>query len=138
MYSVKINKKIAPAILLLLAGVPLLTVAPVSAGKPVVTYSCTVSVQVTIGVFYVRTTITATGGTLPSPELDFVSSYKNGVLYNTQSVTNDIPKQSTSFTFIVVVSTNGAGAYSFNSQVGRVNGHGQFTQLAFCYGNYNL
>ncbi len=126
-----------------LSIVGLVAVAPVQAGKPSggggggggVSYSCSVAVTYAPGSFTVKTTITATGGSLPGPtETDYVSSYKNGVLYNTQSATNSVGRNTATFTFNVPVPSSGAGAYTFQSTI--LNSKG--SQLATCTGTYSL
>ena len=126
-----------------LSIVALVTVTPVQAGKPAggagggggVSYSCSVAVTYSPGSFTVKTTITATGGSLPGPtETDYVSSYKNGVLYNTQSATNSVGRNTATFTFNVPVPSSGAGAYTFQSTILSSKG----SQLATCTGTYSL
>lgn len=128
-----------------LSIVALATVTPVQAAKPLspatgnsgggTTYSCSVSVTYSPGSFTVATTITATGGSLPGPtETDYVSSYKNGVLYDSQSSTNSVGRNTATFTFNVPVPSDGAGAYTFQSTI--LNSKG--SQLATCTGTYSL
>ena len=125
-----------------LSIVALVTVTPVQAGKSGstgggggVSYSCSVAVTYAPGSFTVKTTITATGGSLPGPtETDYVSSYKNGVLYNTQSATNTVGRKTTTFTFNVPVPSDGAGAYTFQSTILDSRG----SQLATCTGTFSL
>lgn len=112
-----------------------LAVAQAAGGKGT-TYSCTVSVTNVgspVTSFLVRTTITATGGFLPTSETDFLQSYKNSFLYLSSSQDFTVPHKSTTATVTIVVPSNGAGAYTFDSTVGVVKGR-NFNQLARCTG----
>src|SRR5207245_7640016 len=99
------------------------------------TYSCTVSVTYTTNLFYVKTTVTASGGYLPGPsETDNVKAYINGVLYNTQSSTYTIASNIVSTTVTIPVSSNGSGSYTFQSAI--LNSKG--VQLTSCTGTHTL
>ena len=128
------------AFFVLLSIVPVLTVAPASAGRTTPSYSCSVPVLYTSvsELFYLQTTITVSGGFLPSPEGDFVQAWKNGMLIDTPSTTASIPRRSTSYTFLVTTHALGAGVYSFYSEVVKLNGAGTVDRLASCWGYYNL
>ncbi len=134
----RISRRIVVVGLMLATFMPVFVGTPAYAGKGF-SESCTVSVLYApaSGTFYVSTRANATGGYLPSPQTDFLSSYKNAALYNSQSQTSSILNKSTNFTFTIAVLSNGAGAYSFYSQVGQLKGS-RFTQLASCSGNFNL
>ncbi len=131
-----IGTHVITAFLLLATFVPVFVGIPVHGGNGF-SESCTVSVLLASGTFYVSSHITGTGGFLPSPQGDFLSSYQNGVLYNTQFQTSSIPNKSTSFTFTLAVSSNGVGAYTFQSLVGQLKGS-RFNVLASCSGTYSL
>ena len=99
------------------------------------TYSCAVSVTYTTNTFYVKTTVTATGGYLPGPnENDNVKAYINGVLYNTQSSAYSIGTNVASTTVTIPVSSNGSGSYTFQSTILSNKG----VQLTSCTGTYTL
>ena len=99
-------------------------------------YSCAVTVTVSSGNFYVKTTVnSASGSTLPGPsETNNLNSYQNGVLYNTQSVKYTVSSGTTTSTVTVPVPSNGAGTYSFQSAI--LNSKG--SQLTSCSGTYSL
>lgn len=122
-----------------------MTTTPVQAAKPVrmsgengsggTSYSCSVDVTYFPGWFGVATTITATGGYLPGPsETDYVDAYKDGILYNSQSSTYSVARNTATFTVNVPLSSNGAGAYTFQSTIF----HSKEGQLASCTGTYAL
>jgi len=106
-----------------------------SGGSSGPTYSCAVSVTYTTNTFYVKTTVTATGGYLPGPnENDNVKAYINGVLYNTQSSAYSIGTNVASTTVTIPVSSNGSGSYTFQSTILSNKG----VQLTSCTGTYTL
>ena len=106
-----------------------------SGGSSGPTYSCAVSVTYTTNTFYVKTTVTSTGGYLPGPnENDNVKAYINGVLYNTQSSTYSIGTNVASTTVTIPVSSNGSGSYTFQSAI--LNSKG--VQLTSCTGTFTL
>jgi hypothetical protein len=118
-----------------LSVIAALGVSPAYAKGTGPTYSCTVSVTYTTNTFYVKTTITATGGYLPGPsENDNVKAYINGVLYNTQSSTYSVGMNVASTTVTIPVSSNGSGSYTFQSAI--LNSKG--VQLTSCTGTYTL
>ena len=125
-----------------LSIVALMTVAPVQAAKPSgggggggSTYSCSVAVSVASSTFSVKTTVNSASGSLPGPsETNYVSSYQNGVLYNTQSKTYSVAKNTATVTVSVPVPANGAGAYSFQSTI--LDSRGK--QMTSCTGTYSL
>jgi len=144
---VRIRGKTASSLLLglfvSLSIVALVTVAPVQAGKPGgsgggstgSTYSCSVAVSVASSTFTVKTTVNSASGSLPGPsETNYVSSYQNGVLYNTQSKTYSVAKNTATVTVSVPVPANGAGAYSFQSTI--LDSRGK--QMTSCTGTYSL
>ncbi|HEX4920252.1 MAG TPA: hypothetical protein VFV92_05875 [Candidatus Bathyarchaeia archaeon] len=99
------------------------------------TYSCNVSVTYTTNTFYVKTTVTASGGYLPGPsEKDNVKAYVNGVLYNTQSATYSVGTNVASKIVTIPVSSNGSGSYTFQSAILDSKGN----QLTSCTGSYTL
>ena len=120
----------------------LVTITPVQAAKSgggggggSTTYFCSVAVTYFPGTFAVQTTVTATSGSLPGPtETDYVSSYRNGVLYNSQSVTYSVARNTATTTVIVPVPSNGVGVYTFQSTI--ISSRG--IQLATCTGTYSL
>ena len=123
----------------------LVTVTPVQAsrgggeGGGGTSYSCAVVVTYGPGTFTVQTTITATGGSLPGPkETDYVSAYKDGVLYSTQSATFSVGPKTATFTVSVPVASNRAGAYTFQSTILTARGASKGSQLATCTGTYAL
>ncbi len=123
------------AVLLSLTIFPL-AVAQAAPGRGT-TYSCTVSVTNVgspVTSFLVRTTITSTGGFLPTSETDFLQSYKGGLLYSSLRQDFTVPRKSTTATVTIVPIANGPGAYTFDSTVGVVKGDGSFSQLARCTG----
>lgn len=132
------GRKIGPLLLGLfvaLSVVAVFGVSPAYARGTGPTYSCTVQVTYTTNTFYVKTTVTASGGYLPGPsETDNVKAYINGVLYNTQSKTYTIGTSVVSTLVTIPVSSNGSGSYTFQSAI--VNSKG--TQLTSCTGTYTL
>jgi hypothetical protein len=132
------GRKMGPLLLGLFVGLSIIAamgVSPAYAKGTGPTYSCTVSVTYTTNTFYVKTTVTASGGYLPGPsENDNVKAYVNGVLYNTQSSTYSIGTNVASTTVTIPVSSNGSGSYTFQSAI--LNSKG--VQLASCTGTYTL
>jgi len=125
------------ALFVTLSIVALSSVTPVYArGGGGSTYSCSVTVTVASGNFYVKTTVNAaSGSTLPGPsETNNLNSYQNGVLYNSQSVKYTVSSGATTSTVTVPVPSNGAGTYSFQSSI--LNSKG--SQLTSCSGTYSL
>jgi hypothetical protein len=133
------GKKVNPLLLALFVSLSIVALSAVTpahargSGSP---YSCTVGITVASGNFYVQTTVTAASGyTLPGPtERDNVNTYRNAVLYNTQSVTYAVAANTMTTSVIVPVPTNGAGSYSFQSSI--LNSKG--SQLTSCSGTYSL
>ncbi len=124
-----------------LSIVAVLSVTPAYAAKPsgggsTPPYTCSVAVTYAPGTFYVQTTVTAaTGYYLPGPyEYDYVASYQNSLLYNTQTVKYSVSGQTATTTVTVPVVSNGGGAYTFQSTI--LNSKG--SQLASCSGTYSL
>jgi len=118
-------------------------VTPVQAGKPgsggggtAPKYSCSLTVTHSPGTFTVKTTVTAASGyVLPGPtETEYLSSYQNGVLYNTQSTTYSVGRNTVTTTVYVPVPSNGAGVYTFDAKI--LNSKG--SQIAACSGTYSL
>ncbi len=133
------GKKVNPLLLALfvsLSIVALSAVTPAHAKGGSSPYSCTVNISTASGNFYVKTTVNAASGyNLPGPsEKDNVNTYRNGVLYNTQSVTYAVTSGTMTTSVIIPVPTNGAGAYSFQSSI--LNSKG--SQLTSCAGTYSL
>ena len=133
------GKKVNPLLLGLfvcLSIVALSAVTPAHARGSGSPYSCSVGITVASGNFYVKTTVTAaTGYSLPGPsEKDNVNTYRNGVLYNTQSVTYAVSSGTMTTNVVIPVPTNGAGSYSFQSSI--LNSKG--SQLTSCSGTYSL
>ena len=133
------GKKVNPLLLGLfvcLSIVALSAVTPAHARGTGSPYSCTVGITVASGTFYVNTTANAaTGYTLPGPtEKDNVNTYRNGVLYNTQTSIYAVAANTMVTTVIIPVPTNGAGSYSFQSSI--LNSKG--SQLTSCSGTYSL
>jgi len=116
-------------------------VTPVQAARPggggtTPKYTCSITVTHSPGTFTVKTTITAASGyVLPGPtETEYLSSYQNGVLYNTQSTTYSVAKNAVTTTVYVPVPSNGAGVYTFDAKI--LNSKG--SQIATCSGTYSL
>lgn len=110
-----------------------LIVVPAAAGRA--SYSCSMSVyyvESPLASFVVVTTISATDGQLPRSEIDFLQSFKNGVLYDSSRQDFTVLHRSTSATVAVVVQADGAGVYTFYSTVGVVKGSGALVRLAEC------
>ena len=132
------GRNLGPLLLGLFVGLSVIAalgVSPAYARGTGPTYSCAVSVTYTTSTFYVKTTVTATGGYLPGPsEKDNVKAYINGVLYNTQSSTYSIGTNVASTTVTIPVSSNGSGSYTFQSAI--LNSKG--VQLTSCTGTYTL
>ena len=124
------------ALFVSLSIVALSAVTPAHAKGTGSPYSCTVNVTTTSGNFYVKTTVNAASGySLPGPsEKDNVNTFRNGVLYNSQSVTYAVTSGTMTTSVIIPVPTNGAGAYSFQSSI--LNSKG--SQLTSCSGTYSL
>ena len=133
------GKKFNPLLLALfvsLSIVALSAVTPAHARGTGSPYACIVNVTTASGNFYVKTTVTAASGySLPGPsEKDNVNTYRNGVLYNTQSVTYAVTSGTMTTSVVIPVPTNGAGSYSFQSSI--LNSKG--SQLTSCAGTYSL
>ncbi len=132
------GRNLGPLLLGLFVGLSVIAalgVSPAYAKGTGPTYSCTVSVTYTTNLFYVKTTVTASGGYLPGPsERDNVKAYINGVLYNTQSSTYTVASNVVSTTVTIPVSSNGSGSYTFQSAI--LNSKG--VQLTSCTGTYTL
>ncbi len=142
------GRRVSPLLLGLFVSLSIAALAivtPVQAAKPggggggggggSTTYSCSVAVTYFPGTFTVKTTVTATSGSLPGPtETDYVSSYHNGILYNSQSVTYSVARNTATTTVIVPVPSNGVGVYTFRSTILSSKG----SQLATCTGTYSL
>ena len=132
------GRKIGPLLLGLFVGLSVIAamgVAPAYARGTGPTYSCTVNVTYTTNTFYVKTTVSASGGYLPGPsETDNVKAYINGHLYNTQSATYIVGTNVVSTIVTIPVSSNGSGSYTFQSAI--LNSKG--VQLASCTGTYTL
>src|SRR5712692_4088589 len=132
------GRNLGPILLGLFVGLSVIAalgVSPAYAKGTGPTYSCTVSVTYTTNLFYVKTTVTASGGYLPGPsERDNVKAYINGVLYNTQSSTYTVASNVVSTTVTIPVSSNGSGSYTFQSAI--LNSKG--VQLTSCTGTYTL
>lgn len=134
------GRRVSPLLLGLFVSLSIVAVLGVSpaharggGGSP---YTCSVAVTYTTGMFYVKTTVTASSGYyLPGPsETDNVQAYINGALYNTQSTKYSVGSNVASTTVTVPVSSTGSGAYSFKSTI--LNSKG--SQLASCSGTYTL
>ena len=135
----RVGRKVNPLLLGLfvcLSIVALSAVTPAHAKGTSSPYTCSVSVTTATGNFYVKTTVNAaTGYNLPGPtEQDNVNTYRNGVLYNTQSSIYAVAANTMTTTVIIPVPTNGAGSYSFQSSI--LNSKG--SQLTSCSGTYSL
>ena len=135
----RVGGKVNPLLLGLfvcLSIVALSAVTPAHARGTGSPYSCSVGITVASGNFYVKTTVSAaTGYTLPGPtEKDNVNTYRNGVLYNTQTSIYAVAANTMMTTVIIPVPTNGAGSYSFQSSI--LNSKG--SQLTSCSGTYSL
>ena len=132
------GREIGPLLLGLFVGLSVIAVfavSPAYAKGTGPTYSCTVSVTYTTNTFYVKTTVTSSGGYLPGPnEKDNVRAYINGVLYNTQSSSYSVGTNVASTTVTIPVSSNGSGSYTFQSAI--LNSKG--IQLTSCTGSYTL
>lgn len=132
------RRSVGPLLLGLFVGlsvIALLGVSPAAAKGTGPTYSCTVSVTYTSSTFYVKTTVTATGGYLPGPSgTDNVKAYRNGVLYSTQSSNFVVGTNVVSTIVTIPVSQNGSGSYTFQSTI--LNSKG--VQLTSCTGAYTL
>ncbi len=136
------GRKVSPLLLGLFVSLSIVAVFGVTpayakgggnSGGP--TYSCSVAVTYTTNTFYVKTTVTASGGYLPGPsETDNVMAYINGVLYNTQSSKYSVGSNVATITVTIPVASNGSGAYTFQSAI--LNSKG--SQLAACTGTYTL
>ncbi len=134
------GRKLSPLLLGLFVSLSIVAVLGVTpayakggSGGP--TYTCSVAVSYTTNTFYVKTTVTASGGYLTGPsESDNVKAYINGVLYNTQSSTYTVGSNVASTTVTIPVASNGSGAYTFQSAI--LNSKG--SQLAACTGTYTL
>ena len=135
----RVGRKVNPLLLGLfvcLSIVALSAVTPAHARGTGSPYSCSVGITVASGNFYVKTTVSAaTGYTLPGPtEKDNVNTYRNGVLYNTQTSIYAVAANTMMTTVIIPVPTNGSGSYSFQSSI--LNSKG--SQLTSCSGTYSL
>ena len=110
--------------------------APPGGGGTAPKYSCSIIVTHSPGTFTVKTTVTAASGyVLPGPtETEYLSSYQNGVLYNTQSTTYSVGRNTSTTTVYVPVPSNGAGVYTFDAKI--LNSKG--SQIATCSGTYSL
>lgn len=127
-----------PLLLGLFVGLSIIAalgVSPAHARGTGPTYSCTVSVTYTTNLFYVKTTVQASGGYLPGPSgTDNVKAYVNGVLYSTQTSNYSVGMNVVSTTVTIPVSSNGSGSYTFQSAI--LNSKG--SQLTSCTGTYTL
>ena len=132
------GRSVGPLLLGLFVGlsvVAALGVSPVYAKSTGPTYSCMVSVTYSTNLFYVKTTVKASGGYLPGPgETDNVKAYINGVLYSTQTSNYSVGTNVASTTVTIPVSSNGSGSYTFQSAI--LNSKG--SQLTSCTGTYTL
>ncbi len=139
------GRRVSPLLLGLfvsLSFVAGIAISPVQAkggggGSPTTSpYTCSVAVTYSPTTFYVQTTVKAAPGyTLPGPtETDYLASWDNGVLYNTQSVKYSVSSGIVTITVTVPVSSSGAGVYTFQSTI--LNSKG--SQLTSCSGTYSL
>ncbi len=132
------GRHVSPLLLGLFVGLSVVAamgVSPAYAKGTGPTYSCTVAVTYTTSAFYVKTTVTATGGYLPGPsETDNVKAYVNGVLYNTQSQKYLVATNIAVITVTIPVSSNGSGSYTYQSAIFTSKG----VQMTSCTGTYTL
>src|SRR5205809_7152734 len=82
------------------------------------TYSCAVSGTYTTNTFYVKTTVTATGGYFPGPnEKNNVKAHINGGLYKNQSSKYSKGNNDATNTLTITLSSKGSGTYTFQSSI---------------------